>query len=136
MLTGEKSGESSKINFVAVNSNSLRVSGSLKQSVPISDIREVGYYLKEDKNHIGLHQLFRREQTGIDDDIENGGTHDMIIHNVISMSIEYKLRNDWADNWDSKETRRYPDALKITLNLKNYSGKQEEISFISLINMK
>jgi len=134
-------GENSKLNFVTVSFNEPMTDPSAKRPVPLSDVHEVGYYLKQDPEYPGVFQLIKREQAHYDDDPESGGSENVLLENVISLQFHYKVRNDWEDSWDSRETSRFPRLVRTTIKVKKYSVKAEgsedteEFSFVSYISM-
>jgi general secretion pathway protein J len=134
-------GENSKLNFVTVSFNEFRVRGSLKTPVPESDVHEVGYYLKQDPQYPGVFQLIKREEAHYDDEPESGGSENVLLEDVISLQFHYKVRNEWEDSWDSRDTSRFPSLVKTTIKVKKFGVKAEgdedteEFSFISYISM-
>ncbi len=134
-------GENSKLNFVTVSFNDFMVLGSLKTPMPVSDVHEVGYYLKQDPEYPEVFQLIKREQAHYDDDPESGGSENVLLENVISLQFHYKVRNDWEDSWDSRETSRFPRLVRTTIKVKKFGVKAEgsedteEFSFVSYISM-
>ncbi|HOW82166.1 MAG TPA: type II secretion system protein GspJ, partial [Spirochaetota bacterium] len=134
-------GENSKLNFVTVSFNEPMTDPSAKRPVPLSDVHEVGYYLKQDPEYPGVFQLIKREQAHYDDDPESGGSENVLLENVISLQFHYKVRNDWEDSWDSRETSRFPRLVRTTIKVKKYGVKAEgsedteEFSFVSYISM-
>ena len=130
-LVGEVSAENSSVNFVTINHRGFNVLGSLKKSVPRSDINEVGYYLREDPRYPGLYFLMRREEPGYNDDITTGGTGSVLLENVVQLKFEFKQRNDWTTSWDSRENKRFPQAIRTTLRVKTYTGREQDMVFLS-----
>jgi len=132
---GIVSGDNSTFNFVTVNHRSFNVKGSIKKPVHVSDVNEIGYYLKEDPQIHELFYLMRREQPHYDDDPESGGSESKILENVMGLKIEFKMRNDWTDTWDSRETKRFPEIIRTKIRVKTYTGKEEEFIFLSRVDM-
>ena len=101
---------------------------------PSSDIYEVGYRLRPDRDVPGLYQLMRRADLHYDDNPLEGGDEDVLLENVVDLKFEFWLRNDWTDKWDSREAKKHPQAVRTSLRVKNYRGVAEDFVFISYIN--
>lgn len=125
-----------RLDLVTINHNDFRIEGSLRGQTRMSDVREVGYFLKEDPGTQGLFTLMRREDTHYDDEPEQGGVEDILLPNVVSLTFEFHRGNDWSENWDSRQINTIPRAVRTTLVVKNYQNKEETFQFISLINSK
>jgi type II secretion system protein J len=125
------------LNFVTVNHKDFTMGGNPRQQAHDSDIKEVGYFLKEDKNTQGLSYLVKREKINYwDDDPLTGGTENILLPNVVSLKFEFNRGNDWDDNWDSRQNNNFPKAVKTTLVVKNYQAQEETFEFVSLINIR
>ncbi len=131
----ESDNVNSSLHFVTVNHRNFRILGDPKQPYPSSDVNEVSYYLKEDPKIPDLFFLYRREERHYDEEPMTGGTESVMLENVTGLRFEFKVRNDWTARWDSRETRRFPKLVKTILKVKNYSGKEEEFSLLSYIDM-
>lgn len=125
-----------KLNFVTTMKSNIMVSGSITDPVHASDIKEVSYYLKEDPNFPGVYFLMRREANMYDDKQEEGGHSSILLENVADIRFEFGVMttSNWDSKWDSETKNGYPVAVKTTLTVKNYRGKTETFSFISLID--
>src|SRR6056297_208606 len=128
-----------RIDFVCVDHNELSVRGKLNQSNPVSDIKEIGYFLKRqdlpDKKGNYLFNLVRREQIHYDNEPQSGGDESIILENIVDAKFEFRIRNRWTDKWDSRKYRKFPSAVQTTLIVRNYRGNDEEFVFVSYINM-
>jgi len=133
----EQNGENSLVHFVAINHRKMRILGGLNEPYPFSDINEVSYFLRPDPNpeYADLFWLYRREERHYDEEPESGGSESVMLENVTGIKFEFKVRNDWANRWDSRENKRFPKAIKTTLKVKNYQGKEEEFVLLSYIDM-
>jgi general secretion pathway protein J len=121
----------SKIDFVTVNHNQFNYSAKM------SDVREVGYFLRESKKVADLYHLMKREKSNYwDEDPLTGGTVNMLLPNVVSLKFEFQQGNDWAENWDSRQNNNFPRAVRTTLVVKNYQEQDEKFEFITLLNIK
>ena len=102
-----------------------------------SDVREVGYYLRADKNTQGLSYLIKREKFNYwEEDPLEGGTENILLPNVVSLKFEFNRGNDWDGNWDSRQNNTFPKAVKTTLVVKNYQAQEETFEFVSLVNIR
>lgn len=127
-----------KINFVTIDFQEFSIMGDPRRECPFSDIREVSYYLKSGPRQSDTPdklRLIRREDRYYDDDPESGGRESILLDDVKDIRFEFKVRNDWTDSWDSKKDNKFPVAVKTTLIVQNYKGKEESFIFVSRINM-
>ncbi|MDY6934339.1 MAG: type II secretion system protein GspJ [Spirochaetota bacterium] len=125
-----------KLNFVTIDHKEFSMFISPKEECRISDVREIGYYLEADNEIDGLFFLIRREENHYDDDPESGGDKSILLENVVRIKFEFNQRNKWIENWDSRDNKRFPKAVRTTLNVRNYRGNEEEFIFVSNINLK
>ncbi len=133
---GDVKGTASVLNFVTINHQKLNIAGNLKRSNPVSDIKEVGYFLKDDPKATSVFLLMRREQAHYDKEPEEGGEENILLENLTSLKFEYKKNNDWSERWDSRNTKKLPQAIRTTITLKKYNTDSEvKIVFISRINV-
>jgi type II secretion system protein J len=127
----------SRLNFVTVNHNDLLTAGKMNMPVRMSDVKEVGYFLRESKKTIDLFSLIKREKTCYwDEDPLTGGKENILLPNVVSLKFEFNKGNDWAEDWDSRQNNMFARAGKTTLVVKNYQAQEEKFEFISLINIR
>lgn len=122
-----------KVNFITTIPSDYEMTMSPKMPWPRSDIREVGYFLRQDKQIAGLNTLMRREENHFDDKPEEGGEASILLENVVDVKFEYWMHNDWGDKWDSRTAGRFPTAVRTSLRVRNYRGNEEEFIFISII---
>ena len=127
----------SRLNFVTVNHNDYNFIGTPNTPVRVSDVKEVGYFLRPDKKTLGLSYLIKREKTDYWGEAPlEGGSENILLPNVVSIKFEFNRGNDWDDNWDSRQNNNFPKAVKTTLVVKNYQAQEETFEFISLINIR
>lgn len=87
------------------------------------DACEVGYRVEARRDSAGLYDLLRRESPRIDDNVERGGTLDVLVPDVADFQLKYfdPVTEDWKDTWDttqaSGEPGRLPPRVRITLTL-------------------
>jgi type II secretion system protein J len=124
-----------KLDFVTVDHQELSILSDLKTPYPKSDVKEIGYSLKQDKKIRDLFFLARREKRHFDDEPDSGGESDIILENVVDLKFEFKKGNDWTNNWDSKQNNTFPKFIRTTLKIRNYNKQEEEFVLISKINI-
>ncbi|MFC1670789.1 type II secretion system protein GspJ [Spirochaetota bacterium] len=133
---GDIDGENSALNFVSIIHRETSIVGNINRQFPVSDVKEIGYSLQEDTETDGLYLLIKRDEILYDDEPIEGGESNVLLENVISLNFEFLERKSWVKKWDSRETKKYPRAVKTTLKVKNYNKIEEVFVFISMINMK
>ena len=127
----------SRLDFVTVNHNDFLMTGKMNTPARMSDVRGVGYFLREAKNTVDLFHLIKREKVNYwDEDPLGGGTEHLLLPNVVSLKFEFHKGNDWADDWDSRQNNMFPRAVKTTLVVKNYQAQEEKFEFVTLINIR
>ena len=132
-ISAEEAG-SSILNFVTAEHRDYRLVYNLKEQVPVSDVHEVGYYLKKDTGSETFN-LIRRSDTGYDEAPVSGGTEEVLLKDVSSLKFEFKYRNDWSRTWDSREVKRIPAVVKTTVLLLNPSKNKETYEFLTIPNI-
>ncbi len=135
-MIGDIEDRNSVLNFVTVMHNEFSYQGDLKKPYPVSDIREVGYYLKGDRAKFGRYLLIRREEMHYDEDPEKGGEENVILTGVKGIKFEFKEGNDWTDRWDSRQDVKFPPAVRTTITVIDYEDRENTFVFLSSINMK
>ncbi|HOP62697.1 MAG TPA: type II secretion system protein GspJ [Spirochaetota bacterium] len=129
----EKTG-SSILNFITAEYRNSKLIYNLKNQVPVSDVHEVGYYLRQ-KSGSDSFELIRRSSIGYDDSPLEGGVEEILLKNVRSLNFEFKYRNDWVREWDSRETKKIPKLVKTTLIVNDLSRGTEKYEFLSIPNI-
>lgn len=95
-----------------------------------SDQNELAYFLDTDPKMSGKNALMRREAYRIDEEPDEGGVVQVLIHDVNSLEFEfYDDKEDrWEDEWDAKSRDykgRLPRFLKMTIKAPGPSGEEE-----------
>jgi hypothetical protein len=124
-----------KLDLITVDHQELSMLSDPGRPYPKSDIKEAGYFLKQDNKIPDLFFLIRREESHYDSDIESGGENNIILENVIDIKFEFRKGNDWVNNWDSRENNIYPKFIKTTLKVRNYNKEEEDFVLISKIGI-
>lgn len=124
-----------KLNFITVDHRSLSFSVDFKKPYPRGDVYEIGYSLETDPEVPELYNLVRREDIKYDEEPESGGTKDVILNNVVDLKFEFIKGRNWEKSWDSREGNKFPEAVKTTLKVRNYDKNDENIIFISRLNL-
>jgi type II secretion system protein J len=127
-------GNSSRLNFITVENKNNRIILSVNNSLPYSDIHEVGYYLKKN-NKTGKTDLVRRNEIYYDKSPLEGGTEDIILENVESIKFDFRSRSDWTDSWESRDKKRLPYGIKTTLVLYDPYKKKDIYELYTICNM-
>jgi len=122
------------LNFITAEHRDLKMLYNLKDQVPVSDVHEVGFYLKKNNNG-DTSDLIRRCSIGYDDNPEEGGSEEVLLNHVKSLKFQFKYRNDWTPQWDSRETKRIPSAIKTVIEVYAPSQKTDSYEFISIPNI-
>lgn len=128
-------GGSSVLNFVTAEHRDSMMLYNLKAQVPVSDIHEVGFYLRKNPDSDSFN-LYRRNSIGYDESPLDGGTEEVLLNEVKSLKFEFKFRSDWSYQWDSRESKRIPAAVKTTLTVYNPGGNTEQYEFLSIPNLR
>lgn len=125
--------ETSIFNFVTTAHKESKMIYNLKDQVPVSDVHEVGFYLKKNPDS-ETYNLIRRSSISYDDSPLEGGIEEFLLGNVKSLKFEFKYRSDWTPDWDSRETKRIPRVIKTTIVVYNSSKNTEQYEFMSIPN--
>lgn len=123
------------LKFITINHRDFVLFGDIKKSAPVSDIHQVNYSIIPDPKIQGLFILVRSDKKQYGDDHENTVVENKMLPNVVDLRFEFRQQNDWLSKWDSRENKRFPQAVRTTLSVKDYKGKVEVFSFISYMNM-
>ncbi len=123
-----------KLNFVTIDHNDISLLASMQGAYTRSDVKEVGYFVENDEEIPDIYYLMRREENHYDDEPEEGGENNILLENVVDLKFEFKKGNTWSKRWDSRDTHRFPKAVKTTLIVKNYNEVDETFVFITYLN--
>ena len=96
-----------------------------------SDQTEVGYYMK--RGNEGGSVLMKRVKRRIDDNPGYGGDSFEITEDIVGLNFRYLDSGAWADSWDSSVNKTIPQAVEITIILKDSSGNEKTFKSIAEI---
>ena len=95
-----------------------------------SDQTEVGYYLN--RNFDGDTVLMKREKRRIDKKPLEGGKSYELSEDVIGLNFRYlDQEGAWVDSWDSRVSKAIPEAVEITLIIKDRTGSERSYRTIT-----
>lgn len=136
-FTCEDEGGNSVLTLASVNHTDTSISGSLNTPNHVSDVREVSYYLKQDRATAGLFTLIKKEKINYwEEEAIDGGTENILLPNVVSLKFDFHRGEQWDENWDSTQNNQIPRAVRTTLLVKNYQAQEEEFQFVTIVNVK
>lgn len=87
-----------------------------------SDQIEVGYSLK--RGNEGKAVLIKRVKKRIDDSPGYGGDSYEISEDIVGLDFRYLDDDAWVDSWDSRVNKTIPQAVEITIIVKDSSGNE------------
>ena len=111
-----------------------------------TDTSEVSYYLEPEEKSPGLYDLYKRQSTFIDENIEEGGSKYLIASGIESMNFRYLSTEakdgdaSWVDKWDSTAgdyVGMFPLAVEVTMVFippKNAGQKLTVVEKIRILN--
>ncbi len=124
-----------RLSFVTIDYQDVAIASSPNREYRMCDVHEVGYRVVQERDRPGVYSLYRREGPTYDDEPSTQWNESLLISGLTDIRFEFKVKNDWTDTWNSREDKKYPEAVKTTLKMINQKGKEESLSFISYINM-
>lgn len=100
------------------------------KDVKESDQIEVGYYLKQGNE--GRAILMKRYKKRLDDNPTYGGESYEISEYIIGLNFQYLDQDGaWIDSWDSRVNKAIPNAVEITIIVKDSSGNDRSYKSIA-----
>ena len=96
-----------------------------------SDQMEVGYYLRKDFE--GASVLMKREKNRIDVNPMYGGRTFELCEDIAGIDFRYLDEGTWLDSWDSRVSKKIPEAVEITIIVKDRSGAEKSFRTITEI---
>lgn len=157
-----KQGEMIRKQMLSTNSNEVYTIGSffkgekdkllfsssshqrLYKNTNEEDTCEITYYLEADDKNQGLFNLYKRQSTFIDEDIEHGGSLYLIANGIESMTFRY-LRTEakdgdeyWVDKWDSTAgdfVSMFPLAVEVTLVFVPIQQSEKKLKVVQKIRI-
>jgi prepilin-type N-terminal cleavage/methylation domain-containing protein len=93
-------------------------------------LNEVGYRLKQNPLRSDFLELYRREDTFVDDEPFRDGSYSLVYDRIVSLDIRYAKRPDfdmvWEDYWDTGVEEALPFALEIYLEIEVQPRRSSE----------
>jgi len=96
-----------------------------------SDQMEVGYYLRKDFE--GASVLMKREKNRIDVNPMYGGRTYELCEDIAGIDFRYLDEGTWLESWDSRVSKKIPEAVEITIIIKDRSGAERSFRTITEI---
>ena len=96
-----------------------------------SDQAEVGYYMK--RGNEGGSVLMKRIKRRIDENPGYGGDSFEITEDIVGLNFRYLDNDAWVDSWDSTVNKNIPQAVEITIIVKDSSGTERTFKSIAEI---
>lgn len=96
-----------------------------------SDQAEIGYYLK--RGNEGGAVLMKRIKKRIDASPGYGGDSFEITEDIVGINFRYLDNDSWVDSWDSSVNKTIPQAVEITIIVKDSSGNEKTFKSIAEI---
>ncbi|MCC7201512.1 MAG: prepilin-type N-terminal cleavage/methylation domain-containing protein [Nitrospirae bacterium] len=93
-----------------------------------SDQMEVGYFLRKD--YEGASVLMKREKNRIDPNPTFGGRTYELCEEIAGLDFRYLDEGVWFESWDSRVTKKLPEAVEITLITKDGNGIEKSFRTI------
>lgn len=111
-----------------------------------SDQMEVGYYLRRgfgiitsplEEEGQGEEEavLMKREKKRIDTNPMYGGKTYELSENIAGLNFRYLDQGAWLDSWDSRVTNTIPEAVEITITVKESRGVERSYRTVAAIPM-
>ncbi|MCK4648963.1 prepilin-type N-terminal cleavage/methylation domain-containing protein [bacterium] len=101
-------GEEGKVDFIS--SSHERIFKNSKEY----DLVEVSYFTGAAEEEESLF-LWRREDRTPDDDVLEGGEREKLMEGLEGIEFKYYDGEEWRLEWDSKEEKELPQAVKVIL---------------------
>lgn len=89
-----------------------------------SDQTEVGYYIQRDFE--GNTILMKREKKRIDTSPLYGGRSLELSEDIAGLNFRYLEDGAWLDSWDSRVSNKLPEAIEITLIVRDEKDRERE----------
>ena len=96
-----------------------------------SDQMEVGYYLRKDFE--GASILMKREKNRIDTNPMYGGRTYELCEDIVGLDFRYLDEGIWLESWDSRVSKKLPEAVEITIIIKDSGGAERSFRTITEI---
>ncbi len=96
-----------------------------------SDQMEAGYYLYKDFE--GTSVLMKREKNRIDVNPMYGGRTYELCEDIVGIDFRYLDEGTWLESWDSRVSKKLPEAVEITIIIKDNRGVEKSFRTITEI---
>lgn len=96
-----------------------------------SDQMEVGYSLRKDFE--GASVLMKREKNRIDANPMYGGRTYELCEDIVGLDFRYLDEGTWLESWDSRVSKKLPEAVEITIIVKDSNGVEKSFRTITEI---
>ncbi len=84
------------------------------EEIGLPEIREVSFYLDKETG-----SLMKREDMHVDEDPGQGGSHHVLLTDVLSLAFFYSPgTGEWFDTWSTDRNKRLPLLVRIQLKVK------------------
>ncbi len=124
-------GTENQIDFITMNN------GRTTTNAQQADFIEVGYTLKGCRNLTDPTKssqcLFRRTQLVVDEEVNEGGTENVLLENISEFKVRYigEGKQDWVSTWNTKNSSdaatrsRFPQIVEVSLAIERDVDKKK-----------
>ncbi|PCJ53949.1 MAG: hypothetical protein COA70_07310 [Planctomycetota bacterium] len=113
--------EADRIDLIVRKQGTVPVDLPTRNETVFAPFNEVGYRLRQNPLRPDFLELYRREDSLVDQDPFRDGTFTLVYDRIISLDIRYAEEPEsqivWLDSWDSYEREGLPYAIEIYLEI-------------------
>ncbi|MFK5955844.1 MAG: prepilin-type N-terminal cleavage/methylation domain-containing protein [Planctomycetota bacterium] len=113
--------EADRIDLIVRKKGTVPVDLPTRMETVFAPFNEVGYRLRQNPLRPDFLELYRREDSLVDEDPFRDGTFTLVYDRIISLDIRYAEEPEnqivWLDSWDSYEREGLPFAIEIYLEI-------------------
>ncbi len=95
---------------------------------------EVGYYLRKD--YEGASVLMKREKNRTDVNPMYGGRTYELCEDILGIDFRYLDEGTWLESWDSRVTKKLPEAVEITVIIKDSNDVERSFRTVTEIPLR